>query len=232
MALIKWQDPTKEAFDKAAETAQVMVFYFGEKPDEDQFLKDADVDELALANSVVCFRVKPVEDQPEAEGTTQGTTEGTTSVVPKSPLLNSNLWSAYGVTEADRFVVADRFGNKVAEESTGELSKHVNDVSSHFRSVRKDIRKHTEAAREALDAKQTAEALKKLHEVFALGVVGYKECGEAASLYGEMMEGARKQLAECGGDVAKLDSLSKLYAGSDVAGEIDAALEKATKPKG
>lgn len=225
MALIKWQNPTQEAFDQAANDAQVMVFYFGEMADDNQFLKNADIDGLVLAKSVVCFRVAPRTE-------VAADTDKATGKAPKSPLLAADLWKAYGVDKADTYVVTDRYGNRMANEKTGLLKQHVDEVSKHFRGVRKDIRKLTAAAEEAVAAKDTATAIKKLHEAFEFGVVGYKESDAAEALYKELMDAAAEEVTKAGTDVSKLKALAKVYAGSDMEKTIDAARAKAETPKG
>lgn len=216
MALIEWQDLTTERTAAAAENAQIIVMYFGDKKNEDQFLKNADIDGLVVAQSVVCFRVlKTDSDNSAAE-----------SVIPVSPLQSNNLWKAYGVEEADTFVVADRYGNKVATEKTGALKDHVLGASKYFRGIRKDIRKLNEAAEAAVEGKDVKTAIAKLHEAFALDVVGYKECVESEELYRKLMGEASKQLETCDGDAEKLKAMAEVYAGSDVEKDINAAIKK------
>ena len=204
-----------------------MVFYFGDRADDDTFLKNADVDGLVVAKSVVCFRI-PV--RPEVSADTD--TGKATSVIPTSPLLSADLWKAYGVTQVESYVVTDRYGNKMATELTGELKQHINEISKHFRGIRKDIRKLTKAAQEAVDAKDTPTALKNLHEAFAFGIVGYKECEEAEALYATLMDAARAEVKKASADAGQLKTLAKVYTGSDAMKEIDAALSKLESPKG
>ena len=219
MALIEWKELTSEHTAAAAENAQIIVMYFGDKKNEDQFLKNADVDGLVVAESVVCFRVPKVATSDSVEVASE-------SVIPVSPLLSKDLWKAYGVEEPDTFVVADRYGNKVATERTGALQEHVNGASKQFRAVRKDIRKLNEAAEAAVESKDLKTAIAKLHEAFALGVVGYKECVESAELYRKLMGEASRQIETCAGDVEKLKALAEVYAGSDVEKDINAAIKK------
>lgn len=223
MARIEWQKPSPENFKKADEAAQVIVLYFGDRDDADVWFNDVDVDGLVLAGAVACLRV----NKPDGE-TEPAPTE---SRVPASRLDSGDLWRAYGVDEADTFVVADRYGNAMTVTRECALKDKVTDVSKHFRAKRKELRKLTREADKLADDDLPG-AIAKLHEGFELGLVGYKEAEAAGELYTKLMDAARKEVTAAGEDLDALRELSETYAGSDIAKEIDAALEKAEKVSG
>lgn len=191
----------------------MIILYFGEKKDDDEFFAKSDFNEQVTAKNVICLRVaKPADTKaPEA------------AIVPKARLDAADLWAAYGVKEADTFVVADKYGNPFYTAKEPLLNEKLGEVASHFRTLRKQLRKEVEAAQAAKDKGEVTAALAALKSGFKLGLTGYSEAESATKLYGELMDAGRKSLKDAGKDAAKLDALAKQYAGTDLEAEIAAA---------
>jgi hypothetical protein len=102
-------------------------------------------------------------------------------------------------------------------------------VAGHFRAQRKALRKQVAVAQKSFDGGDTAKAVKTLKEGLALGLTGYEEAVSAAELYNKLIEKGREQLTAADKDLKKLESLKKAYEGTDLAGEIDSALETVGK---
>lgn len=194
-----------------------MVLYFGNRLRTSEWLGETDLGELAKAEAVIGIRVT----QPEEP------TAFTQTRVPQSRLTAADLWSAYGVKEADVFVVTDKFGNEYRRTTSKELAEVVKSTGKHFREVRLAIKELTEAAAKARDDGKVAEAITTLHKVFKKDLVGYTEAEAADKLYADILAAGRKQLAQAGTDTAKLTDLSKTFAGTDLEAEVTQAIQKA-----
>jgi hypothetical protein len=191
----------------------LVVIYFGERADDDELLAKVDLADQVTAQNVVCVRAKkPAETKAPAE-----------ALLATPRLESTDLWAAYGVTEADTFIVTDMYGNPFYTGKETALEAKIKEVSSHFRGVRKQLRKKVEAAQTAKDKGDIAAAVEALKEGLKLGLTGYSEAESAAKLYKEMLEAGRKQLKEAGSDAAKLDALAKTFAGTDLESDIKAA---------
>jgi hypothetical protein len=165
------------------------------------------------ASNVVCIRVpQPAEIKSPAA-----------VVVPTPRLEAADLWAAYGVTKADTFVVADRYGNPYFTGPELTLNEKLTEVAAHFKSARKTLAKEIEAAKVARDKGDVAAAFNALKEGFKLGLTGYKEANEAAKLYNELIETGRESLKAAGKDTKALETLAKQYEGTELATEIEAA---------
>lgn len=151
------------------------------------------------------------------------------SIRPAPRLEAADLWAAYGVTEEDTFVVADKFGNPYFTGKDACLSEKLREVAGHFRAQRKALRKQVAVAQKAFDDGDAAKAVSTLKEGLALGLTGYEEAVSAAELYTKLIEKGREQLKVVDKDLKKLKDLKKTYDGTDLAGEIDSALETASK---
>lgn len=148
------------------------------------------------------------------------------SRVPAERLAAADLWSAYAVTETDTFIVCDKFGNEYRRTTKKELAELVKAVAKHFREVRATIKEQVEVATKARADGKTADAIAALHKAFKQDVVGYDEAQSAINLYGEILAEGRKQIAAAGKDTAKLETLAKTYAGSDLEAEITETIKK------
>ncbi len=193
------------------------MLYFGNRLRTSDWLGETDLGELAKAEAVIGVRVT----QPEE------TTAFTQTRVPQSRLAAADLWAAYGVKEADLFVVTDKFGNEYRRTTAKELAEVVKTTGKHFREVRLAVKELTETAAKARDDGKVAEAIATLHKVFKKDLVGYAEAEAASKLYAEILAAGRKQLAEAGTDRSKLADLNKAFAGTDVEAEIAQAIKKA-----
>lgn len=151
------------------------------------------------------------------------------SILPAPRLEAADLWAAYGVTEEDTFIVADKFGNPFFTGKDACLSEKLREVAGHFRAQRKALRKQVAVAQKAYDDGDTAKAVKTLKEGLALGLTGYEEAVSAAELYSKLIEKGREQLKAADKDLKQLKALKKAYEGTDLAGEIDSALQTAGK---
>lgn len=172
---------------------------------------------MAKAELVSCVRLpKPEKATPFAD-----------SFVPASRLAATDLWSAYGVEKADTFIVTDKFGNEYLRTESCELAEHTKKVSSHIRAQRKQLKKHIAEAQAAFDKGDHDAAMTALRAGVALKLVGYDESEAAAKLATTVLEAGRKELEAVGTDAKKLEALSKRYAGTSLAADIDAALAKA-----
>lgn len=196
----------------------MVVLYFGDRKDDDtELLAKLDIADEATAGNVACFRVpKPADPQPAAN-----------SILPPDRLASADLWATYGIEEADTFVVADRYGNPYFTGKDTALLEKLGEVNKHFRGVRKELKKNVEAARQAGDDGKVGEALKSLKEGFAHKLTGYNEADDAEKLYNDLIKQGREKLK--GADVARLSELAKTYKGTDLEGEIDAAIKAAKK---
>ena len=125
--------------------------------------------------------------------------------------------------------MADKFGNPYFTGKDAVLDDKLREVASHFRAQRKALRKQVAVAQKAYDDGDTAKAVKTLKEGLALGLTGYEEAISAAELYNKLLEKGREQLKAADKDLKKLEALKKAYGGTDLAGEIDSALESASK---
>lgn len=143
--------------------------------------------------------------------------------MPTSRLEAADLWAAYGVKEAETFVVADKYGNPFHTAKEPVLNEKLGEVASHFRAVRKQLRKEVDAAQAAKDKGDVAAAIESLKKGFKLGLTGYSEAESAAKLYNEIVEDGRKQVKAAGKDSAKLDELARKYAGTEVEKDVTAA---------
>ncbi len=172
---------------------------------------------MAKAELVSCVRLpKPEKATPFAD-----------SFVPANRLAAADLWSAYGVEKADTFIVTDKFGNEYLRTESCELAEHTKKVSSHIRAQRKQLKKFTNEAQAALDKGDRDAAMTALRAGFALKLVGYEESEAAAKLATTVLDAGRKEFEAAGTDAKKLEVLSKRYAGTSLAADIDAALAKA-----
>ncbi len=197
----------------------MIALYFGDRKDDDELLAVVDLSELVTGKTVVCVRVPKPESIQAAPA----------SVVPTDRLATKDLWSAYGIKQADTFVVADKFGNPYAVTTETALADKMKEVASHFRSLRKQLRRDTDTARAAHEKGQTREAIDALLAAFNHGLTGYDEAEPAAKLYQELMDAGRKQLKQAGDKATELESLAKLYAGTDLQADIDETLKKIRK---
>lgn len=143
--------------------------------------------------------------------------------MPTNRLEAADLWAAYGIKEADTFVVADKYGNPFHTAKEPVLNEKLGEVASHFRGVRKQLRKEVDAARAAKEKGDVAGALAALKNGFKLGLTGYAEAENAAKLYSEILEQGRKEVKDAGKDGARLDELAKKYAGTEVEKDVAAA---------
>lgn len=193
------------------------MLYFGDRKDDDtELFGKLDIKDEVAAGNAVGFRVtKPAEAQPAKE-----------SILPPERLAAADLWAAYGVEEADTFVLSDRYGNPYFKGKETELLEKLGEVNKHFRSIRKELKKQVEAAKDARDDGNVAGALKALKEGFEHNLTGYREANDAEKLYNELIKSGRDKLAKA--DAKALEDLSKTYKGTELESEIDAAL-KATK---
>lgn len=196
---------------------QLIVLYFGDRKDDDEELfSKLDIKDEITAGNVVPFRVnKPADAQPAKE-----------SILPPERLAAADLWAAYGIEEADTFVIADRYGNPYFKGKETELLAKLGEVNKHFRGIRKELKEKVEAAKDARDSGKIGEALTTLKEGFALKLTGYTEAKAAEKLYSELIKSGRDQLAKA--DAKALEELAKTYKGTELETEIDTAI-KATK---
>lgn len=191
----------------------MIVLYFGDRKDDDTFFDKADFIPEVSASNVVCMRVtKPAETKAPAA-----------AIVPAPRLESADLWAAYGITKADTFVLADRYGNPFVTTSEPLLNEKLNELSAHFRTARKSLKTHVEAAQAARDKGDVAGTFTALKEGFKLGLTGYKEAKDAATLYNDCIKTGREQLSAAGKDAKALEALAKTYEGTELASEIDAA---------
>jgi hypothetical protein len=144
-------------------------------------------------------------------------------LVPTPRLESADLWAAYGVTKADTFVLADRYGNPFVTTTEPLLNEKLAELSSHFRTQRKTLKKHIETAQAARDKGDMAATLAALKDGFKLGLTGYTEAKEASKLYDECIKTGREQLAAAGKDAKALEALAKTFEGTELASEIEAA---------
>lgn len=193
--------------------------YFGDRKDDDEFFAKVDFTEQVTGKNVVCIRV-PQAAEIKAPAT---------AIMPAGRLAAADLWAAYGVSKADTFIIADRYGNPSFTGTEPVLNEKIGEVASNFRKQRKELRKKNDAAQKAADAGDTKAALAELKEGFKLGLTGYDEAETAAKLYGKLLESGRASLKAAAKDVKALEALATTYEGTDLAGEIDAALKAARK---
>lgn len=192
------------------------MLYFGNRLKTSEWLGETDLGELAAAESVIGIRVPKPED----------TAALATSRVPANRLAAADLWSAYGVTEPDLFVVCDKFGNEYRRTNKKELAELAKAVAKHFREVRASVKENVETATKARADGKTADAIAALHKAFKQELVGYDEAASAVNLYNEILADGRKQLAAAGKDAAKLSALATTFSGSDLEAEITEAIKK------
>jgi hypothetical protein len=197
----------------------LIVLYFGDRKDDDELLGKVDVNELVTGKTIICVRVPKAQPAEPAKA----------SPVPADRLAAKDLWAAYGVTATDTFVVADKFGNPYATTQETALKDKLTEVASHFRALRKQLRKHVDAAEAAREKSETRAAVEALLEGFKLGVTGYNEAEAAAAMYGELIQDGRSRVKAAGADVSKLESLAAQFKGTDLESEIDAALKPLRK---
>lgn len=195
--------------------SQLVVLYFGDRKDDDEFFTKLDINDEVKAGNVVCFRVpEPAEKSP-----------ATASVVPVDRLASEDLWTSYGIEKADTFVVTDRFGNPYHTGTDAALLAKLNEVNKHFRGVRKELKKSVETARKAREKGEIAAALKSLKEAFEHKLVGYNEAIDAEKLYGDLIKEGREKLK--GADAATLEKLAKVYSGTEIESEALEAMKAA-----
>jgi hypothetical protein len=193
------------------------VLYFGDREDDDELLAKLDINDEVTAGNAVCFRVKkPAEAEPAAE-----------SILPPDRLGAADLWAVYGITEADTFVVADRYGNPYHTGKETALLTKLGEVNKHFRSVRKELKKFVKDARDARDKKDIAKALESLKQGFELGLNGYVEATDARKLYDEIIKSGRDSLKDA--DAKALEGLARTFKGTDLEAEIEKARKQAAK---
>jgi hypothetical protein len=195
------------------EQSQLVCIYFGDQADDSELLGKVDLNDQVTALNVVAIRATKPQEQAAPPA----------SLIPVDRLRSKDLWAAYGVTESDTFVITDRHGNPYYTGKETALNEKVTEVASHFRSLRKTLRKQVEAAETAREAGKTADAVSAIKEGLKLGLTGYDEADTAIKLYNELIESGRKQLKEAGDDAAKLDALAAAFAGTDLEKEIKAA---------
>lgn len=201
-------------FTAAVENSQIVILYFGNREDDDEFFSGIDVAEMAKAGLVLCVRVR----EPEVKG------DKPVAIVPTSRLAADDKWAAYGIEKADTFIVADRYGNEYKRTDKCELADATKEVGAHFRKVRKELRKNCADAETAIADGKTADALTALREALKTGVVGYDEANKAVELYNKLIEDGRKAMK--GADAAKLKQLAETYKDTDLATEIAEASKK------
>ena len=145
------------------------------------------------------------------------------AIVPAPRLESADLWAAFGITEADTFVLADRYGNPFVTTSEPLLNEKLSELASHFRTARKSLKKHVGTAQAARDKGDVAATFTALKEGFKLGLTGYKEAKDAAKLYDDCIKTGREQLSAAGKDAKAREALAKTYEGTELASEIETA---------
>lgn len=178
-------------------------------------LKTVDLGEASKAETVVCVRVpKPAE---AAAGPAPAK-----SLLPQANIRAADLWAAYGVTEADTFVVADKFGNEARRTKATALAALTKDVAKSFRVARNKMKAEVANAEKAAGEGNTDGALAALRKVFDQKLVGYEEVEKASAIYGDLLAKGREALKGAK-DVAALDALAGQWAGTELEAEVAAA---------
>lgn len=200
----------------------MLVLYFGDQADDSALLRGTDLGPDVESAAVLCVRV-PRPAAPAAA------VAAAASLLPAPRLAQPDLWAAYGVKEADTFVVTDRYGNESRRTTGSKLASAVRGVTGGFKALRAKVKTDTEAALQALQAEDTDTALKAMRKACRHDLTGYEECVALADAYSKLLEKGRAAVKLAGRDRAALQALAGQWQGTEVQPEIEAALASLDK---
>ena len=226
---IGWYTNEPEVFEAAGKDKSPVVLYF---PAEELDLMDASVelhgkDVAKVSEDSALFVMVPYNAD-----RTPGFDDG--SPVPTSKFLSPNLARDYAVTKNPTFVICDWHGNeyqrwtKVPTEK--DMIKQIESIAAEMEKLDKKLTVTLDEAKKAKDAKDLREFFKVADKNFKTGAVGLAAAEETIKLYREVIDAGRDEVNKIletkpADGQAQLKEMAKTYRDTDLAEEIDEALD-------
>jgi hypothetical protein len=240
----KWQDSSKEAFDKAIKEDKQVVLHFVDPTNDkaDDIVFSAGLYERSEEKAVfihVRQAEKPADSdaKPEQTGGRRADAPARAAVATRtspfraSRLEAADLWAEYNVdlkTGGGTFIVADKYGNEV-KRLTGsltyryrELERAIDQVPDFVEARVKRLESDVARAKAEVERGRVERAFARINTITRQGFVGHKPMVELEEMYERMIEEGRDKLddAVMHGDIRKLADLKKVYKGTELEADI------------
>jgi len=239
----KWKDATPANFAEVVKEKTTVVLHFvaadNAKPDDAIF--SAGLYDRSKAKTA--FMHVKQEATPEGETKTSGDAPPwakpaekkaapQSKLVPASKFTQKDLWEAYGVdrkTGGGTMIVTDQFGNEFKRYSVApkykDLERMIDSVPDLVAEKSKKLEAEYTKAKAQHEKGGVDKALKHLFTLFKSGFAGQAPMANASTLYETILDAGREKIdhAVLHDDAKSLEGLRKIYKGSDLDAEIDAA---------
>jgi hypothetical protein len=156
------------------------------------------------------------------------------SPIPTSKLLSPNPSRDYNITSYPTFLVCDHFGNEYVRHTKvpapSAINKDITALTEHADAKNKLLQKNLDAAKAALEKKDTRKFFTAVLKNFKEGVIGLEAQNESIKVYRELVDKTREEINEIletkPTDAEKrLKALSKDFKDTEVEADIKDALE-------